>query len=101
MKFEKITKLAQFTDFEYINVSEFHGMGLMGVALPIQVLKDRVKAFLEFLLAQLTVGIICGIMVNIWKKNGLTKRRFDMFAGAAVAMAACADLQGVSIQDDA
>lgn len=70
-----------------------------GVTSPIQVLKDGVEAILQFLLAQLTVGIICRIMVDIWEENGLTKRRFDMFTGAAVAMAACPDLWRVSIQD--
>ena len=38
-------------------------------------------------------------MVDIWKKDGLTKRRLDMFARTAVAVAACPDLQGVSIED--
>jgi hypothetical protein len=64
---------------------------------PIQVFKDGVEAVLKFLLTQLTVGIICRVMVDIWEKNGLTKRRFDVFTGATVAVAACSDLWGISI----
>ena len=65
MEFEKVSELCKLT---------------------IQVFVNGVEPLLEFFFGKLADWVVCGIMINVWQKNGLGERRLDMLSGAAISV---------------
>ena len=71
MQLQKVPKLGQFA---------------------IQVLINCIKALLKLLLGQLANGVMCRVVVNIWKQNCLRKGWFYVFSRATIPVATRANL---------
>jgi len=48
--------------------------------LAVQVLINRIKAFLKFLRGQTADRIVCRVMINVGKEDGLRECGFDVFS---------------------
>lgn len=72
MQFQEVSKLGQFT---------------------VQVFVHGIKTFLELLLGKLADRVVCRVMVHVWKKNRLRKRRSNMFPGTTISVSTCTDLE--------
>lgn len=56
------------------------------------ILIERIKVHLHLLRIHLVLGIVRWVLVQVWQEDGLRVGRLDVFARAAVAVAAGADL---------
>jgi hypothetical protein len=52
--------------------------------LAVQIFVNGVESLLEFFLSELADRVVCGVVINIWKKNGLREWRLDVLAGTTI-----------------
>ena len=57
-----------------------------------KILIERVKVHLQLFRIQLRLWVVCRVLVQVWKENGLRVGRLDVLARASVSVAAGADL---------
>lgn len=57
-----------------------------------EILVEGIEVVLELACVHLVLGIVGGVLVQVWQEDGLAVGWLDVFSGAAVAVSACADL---------
>lgn len=76
-----------------IIITDNHLLNLAKLAhLAPKVLVESIKVVLQLAGVHLDLGVVGRVLVEVGEQDGLAVRRLDVFAGAAVAVAACADL---------
>ncbi len=73
MEFEKVSKLRK---------------------LAVEILINSVEPVLKLFFGEFADWVVCGIMINVWQKDGLGERRFDMLSGATISVPTSTDLSG-------
>jgi len=70
---------------------DFLNLAILAHLAP-KILVEGVKVVLQLRRCHFVAGCVCGILVEVGQKDSLRVRGLDMFAGAAIAVAAGADL---------
>ena len=60
--------------------------------LAVQIFVNGVEALLELFLSELADGVVCGVVINIRKKNGLREWRFDVLSRTTIPVSTSTDL---------
>jgi hypothetical protein len=60
--------------------------------LAVQILINGVESLLELFLSELADRVVCGVVINIRKKNGLREWRLDVFSGTTIPVPTSTDL---------
>lgn len=61
--------------------------------LAIQILVHRIESFLEICFGQFADWVVCRVVVDIWKEDGLRKWRSNVLPRAAVTVATSTNLR--------
>ena len=65
--------------------------------LAIEIFINSIESLLEFFLSELANRVVRGIVVDIWKQDGLRKWRLDVLARAAISVTASSNLKVVNL----
>ena len=61
--------------------------------LAIEIFIHSIESLLEFFLSELADRVVRGIVVDIWKQDGLRKWRLNVLARAAISVTASSNLK--------